>query len=384
MDLIHRAARKAPPPRKAAPVDLAAAAARSAAARAPEPEPEPYREAPQPAARAEGRSPEPRRGAAPGQTQAPQRDKGEGGIDFSVFAAPPRKAAEANQRDDIAKAMGDGGESSAPGRKKPKDADRRSRDFAMNLARLKKFGFITPSARRSRTSEEFRLIKRRLMQRMTLSTKTKEGRAAHGARRRRGREHVIVVTSSRPSEGKSFIAMNLALSIMLDEGFNVLLVDGDVARPSLSRIFGLRSDLPGLTDLLTGAADSLSDVLLREEKYPLTFLAAGGAVDSATNLFGSERMHDLIEDMSSRYTDRIIIIDAPPLLASTEPVALAQHAGQILLVIDAERTSRSAVDAALDLLPPDQNINLVLNKSASRSGAEQFGSYYEAYTQSPV
>ena len=248
-----------------------------------------------------------------------------------------------------------------------------SREFEIDFERLKQFGFITPDGRRSRVSEEFRLIKRRLMQRMSLNARTK--------RKQRGREHVILVTSSRPSEGKSFIAVNLALSIVLDEGFNVMLVDADVARPSVSNIFGLRNDLPGLTDLLLGQEGRLSDVLLREANLPLSVLAAGGAVDSATDLFGGDDMRQLVTDIASRYTDRIIIFDAPPLLASTEPVALAEHAGQTVLVVDAERTSRAAIDSALDLLETDQNVNLVLNKTTVRNRTEQFGSYYEAYNQ---
>ena len=248
-----------------------------------------------------------------------------------------------------------------------------SREFELDFERLKKFGFITPEGRRSRVSEEFRLIKRRLMQRMSLN--------ARNRKKQRGREHVILVTSSRPSEGKSFIAVNLALSIVLDEGFNVMLVDADVARPSVSNIFGLRNDLPGLTDLLLGQEGRLSDVLLREANHPLSVLAAGGAVDSATDLFGGDDMRQLVTDIASRYTDRIIIFDAPPLLASTEPVALAEHAGQTVLVVDAERTSRAAIDSALDLLETDQNVNLVLNKTTVRNRTEQFGSYYEAYNQ---
>ncbi len=248
-----------------------------------------------------------------------------------------------------------------------------SREYEIDFERLKQFGFISPDSRRSRVSEEFRLIKRRLMQRMSLNARNK--------RKQRGREHVILVTSARPSEGKSFIAVNLALSIILDEGLNVMLVDADVARPSISNIFGLRNDLPGLTDLLLGQEGRLSDVLLRESNLPLSFLAAGGAVDSATDLFGGDDMRQLVTDIASRYTDRIIIFDAPPLLASTEPVALAEHAGQTVLVVDAERTSRTAIDSALDLLETDQNVNLVLNKTTVRNRTEQFGSYYEAYNQ---
>lgn len=253
----------------------------------------------------------------------------------------------------------------------------RSREFSFDHKRLEKFGFITPKVRRSRISEEFRLIKRRLMQRMSLSAKKKQQQGT----KRGDRNHVILVTSARPSEGKSFVAMNLALSIVFDEGLNVMLVDGDVARPSMSKILGLRNDLPGLTDLLLDDEASLHDVLLREHEHPLTYMAAGAMVASATDLFGGDRMETLVADMAERYPDRIIIFDGPPLLASTEPVALAEHVGQVVMVVDAEKTSRSAVDSALDLLVTDQNVNLVLNKTTVGNRTEQFGSYYEAYNQ---
>ncbi len=269
----------------------------------------------------------------------------------------------------------------APGSKAiaaaPSASQTRSREFAFDYQRMEKFGFITPKVRRSRISEEFRLIKRRLMQRMSLSAKKKK----KGKIGRDDRNHVILVTSARPSEGKSFVAMNLALSIIFDEGLNVLLVDGDVARPSMSKILGLRNDLPGLTDLLLDGEGAVPDVLLREKEHSLSYLAAGAMVASATDLFGGDRMETLVAEMAERYADRIIIFDGPPLLASTEPVALAEHVGQIVMVVDSEKTSRSAVDSALDLLETDQNVNLVLNKTTVGNRTEQFGSYYEAYNQ---
>jgi len=283
-----------------------------------------------------------------------------------TFRSAPQAAAHSTAKHDAKRKIAE----------TPPPPQSRSREFAFDYNRLQKFGFITPKVRRSRISEEFRLIKRRLMQRMSLSAKKKKGQAG-----RDDRNHVILVTSARPSEGKSFVAMNLALSIIFDEGLNVLLVDGDVARPSMSKILGLRNDLPGLTDLLLDEDGSLPDVLLREKEQSLSYLAAGAMVASATDLFGGDRMETLVADMAERYADRIIIFDGPPLLASTEPVALAAHVGQVVMVVDAEKTSRGAVDSALDLLETDQNVNLVLNKTTVGNRTEQFGSYYEAYNQ---
>ena len=88
-----------------------------------------------------------------------------------------------------------------------------------------------------------------------------------------------------------------------------------------------------------------------------------------------------MDDIADRYTDRIIIFDAPPLLASTEPVALAQHVGQIVFVVDASTTSRSAVESALDLLDSRDSVSLVLNRWTISGSLEQFGSYYDAYNR---
>ncbi|MCI4661239.1 MAG: P-loop NTPase [Neomegalonema sp.] len=267
----------------------------------------------------------------------------------------------------------------------PETADQTSIEFQIDFKRLRKWGFLTPETRRSRTAEEFRLIKRRLIQRMQLNQMREgngrfpKGRVSGITAGARGREHVILVTSAKPDEGKSFFATNLALSIVLDEGFNVLLGDADVIRPSLAQILGFKGRPPGLTDLLRDGGPSMFEVMHREADLPLSFLSAGTSVSSATDLFGGVNMASLVDDVAQRYTDRVIIFDAPPLLASTEPVALAQHVGQIVLVVDAENTPRSAVEAALDLLEPEAKVSLVLNNTTMKSKLEQFGSYYDLY-----
>lgn len=255
------------------------------------------------------------------------------------------------------------------------DTKNKSNTFALDFNRLDKMGFISPTSRKSRTSEEFRLIKRRLMRRMTLNSKKSATETS--------KAHVILVTSSRPSEGKSFTAMNLALSIVLDEGFNVLLVDGDVARPSLGRLIDISSRQKGLTNILSEEAVSISSVMYRERQHPLSYIGAGSAVASATDLFTSSKMSEFVNDIANRYSDRIIIFDAPPLLASTEPVALATHVGQVVMVVDADNTSGLALETALDLLETKDNLSLVLNKMSILNSNEQFGTYYESYNTTP-
>jgi exopolysaccharide/PEP-CTERM locus tyrosine autokinase len=255
------------------------------------------------------------------------------------------------------------------------------RNFSLDFQRLKDMGFVTPLNRRSRIGEEIRLIKRRLMQRMIL-TERGEMPAERGGSPR-GNDHVILVTSARPDEGKSFLALNLALSIAVDEGLNVLLIDADVARPSLRGLLQLeKSD--GLTDLLRNPALDLADLLYREDNYPISFLSSGTMVASATDLFASARMRSFMNESAMRYHDRIIIFDAPPLLASTEPVVLAQHVGQVVLAVDAQETSRGALESALDLLERHDNVSLVLNRTTPQMQADQFGTYYESYNADRV
>jgi len=251
---------------------------------------------------------------------------------------------------------------------------RRSTEVTIDLERLKAKGFITPDTRRSRLSEEIRLIKRRLMQRMSLFATDKAGEAAESL------GHVIMVTSARPEEGKSFLSLNLALSFIADEGYNVLLIDADILRPAILSTLGLKAK-KGLVDILRDPKMEMADVLLRDHSLRLTLLPSGQPVASATELFGGPQMHQFVEKIARRYPDRVIIFDAPPVLASTEPLAIAQHVGQILFVVEANATSQRAVQSALELLEPCENISFVLNKTTTSGGTEQFGTYYDAYQE---
>lgn len=246
--------------------------------------------------------------------------------------------------------------------------------FKLPFGRLQHEGFIHPKGRRSLTSEEFRLIKRRLFQKMSLADMhhVDENEECDEL------QHVILVTSSKPAEGKSFTALNLALSIILDEKYNVLLIDADVARASLSRRLRLENQA-GLTDILRHKQPNLGAAMKREMNYPLSFIPAGSGVATATDLFGSKKMKSFIHDIANRYKDRIIIFDAPPLLASTEAVVLAQHVGQIVYIIDGSQTPRSTVEAGLDVLGRYDNVSLILNKTTMYSDYAQFGAYYDYY-----
>lgn len=231
----------------------------------------------------------------------------------------------------------------------------------IDMKKLKKQGFVTPDGGRTQIVEEFRAIKRPLLRRAF----QREGR---------GRDHLIMVTSAKPGEGKSFCSINLAMSIASERGLNVLLVDGDVIKSDLPEVLGFRSDA-GFLDLLVDRSLDLSDVLVRTNIPNLSVLPSGYNHDHATELMAGPAMADLISDLATRYSDRVIIFNAPPVLVSSEAGVLASWVGQIVLIVEADETGRSEVAEALSVLGEDKNINLVLNKVTDRRVSERYGAY---------
>jgi receptor protein-tyrosine kinase len=243
------------------------------------------------------------------------------------------------------------------------------REISIDPAHLRDMGLIHPGDRRSRLAEEMRLLKRRLIQKMNPMDADATGRT-----------NMVMVTSAVPGEGKSFISLNLALSFVADEHFDVLLIDADAMRPSILRMLGL-PPARGLSDLLLEPDLDPSEVLLRDSKMRLTLLPSGGEVPSATDLYASPSMKDLITRLARQEPNRIVILDAPPVLATTEPVVLSHLVDQVLMVVEANRTPQAQVQHALDLLEPCDNVNLILNKSAVTKTSEHFGSYYSGYSK---
>ena len=238
-----------------------------------------------------------------------------------------------------------------------------SKSVQIDLVALAGAGFVTPHAPRSPTTDQYRVIKRPL-----LDNATGKGAAlvANG--------NLIMVTSSLPGEGKSFTAINLAMSIAMELNHTVMLVDADVARPSLMKKLGL-PPAPGLLDLLLDSSVSLSDVLLRTNIENLTVLPTGLPHPRATELLASDAMVALLEDMASRYSDRIIIFDSPPLLLTTEARVLASHMGQIVMVVQAEKTLQSEVKHALSTIDACPVRLLVLNQARTHG----LGAYGYSY-----
>ncbi len=245
----------------------------------------------------------------------------------------------------------------------------KSRNYAeIDIKGLEKRGFVTPTLGRSKIVEEYRGIKRPLLKR---AFEEAEGPGI-------SRNHVIMVTSSKPNEGKTFTATNLAMSIASERGLNVLLVDADVIKRDLPSQLGFYAEY-GFLDVLEDASLTLPDVMVRTNIPNLTVLPSGQHAAHATELLASPGMKSLMSDLATRYSDRVIIIDSPPVLLSSETGVLASLVGQIVVVVEAEKTSRRDLEQSISLLEAGGTINLVMNKVTDRKSSERYGAYYYYY-----
>ena len=241
-----------------------------------------------------------------------------------------------------------------------------TRRVELDLARLKQAGFITPDMPRSQIADEFRVIKRPIL---------RNALESDGSNRPR---NLVMVTSALPREGKTFTALNLALSVAAEVNNTVLLIDGDVAHPMFEELLGVPRE-PGLLDLLTRDDVTVADALVKTNIDKLTVLPAGSRQSFATELLASEQMANLLRSLASRYPDRMIIFDSPPLLPTTEARVLASHMGQIVMVVAADATTQHAVSQALATIESCDIVLMMLNK-ARRTDV---GSYYGYYADEP-
>lgn len=244
-------------------------------------------------------------------------------------------------------------------------ARRRSPVVKIDIASLTSRNLLTPQSKRNRTVEEYRLIKRRVLS----SRRWGEGDSY---------SNTIMVTSALPEEGKTTIAINLAMSIAAEEDLRVLLVDADFIKPDALRRLGVTAS-KGLIDVIQDPSMDVSDVMLATNIDKLSLIPSGQLHDRCTELLASARMSEIIGELASRYDDRILIFDSPPVLATTESVTLASHMGQVLFVVQAERTGRQLVTSALELIGSQKQVGLVLNRAPQRFGSTEFGAYYGSY-----
>jgi len=219
-----------------------------------------------------------------------------------------------------------------------------------------------PSAGFVRTVEEFRVIKRQVLTNASRSATT-----GHNDYSR------VIMVSAKPGDGKTYTAINLALSIAYEKDLKVLLVDADVYRQSMLTYLGVTADI-GWIDLLADRKLTFSDILLHTNIPNLSVLPAGHSHPEVPELLSSRRMGAMVAEMARRYPDRFIIFDTLPCLASSEPGILASLVGQTIFVVAAHETSRDQVESSLRLINACPSVSLILNK-AEPMLTDQFGAY---------
>ena len=234
----------------------------------------------------------------------------------------------------------------------------------IDWTRLAELGFVAPGDSNTLAVEEYRNIKRPLVSNAF-------GKGSEGITR----ANLILITSSLPGEGKTFTAINLALSIANERDKQVLLIDADVARPSVSRVLGIKSE-PGLIEYLDREDISFSDITVKTSMPGLRVIPAGKLHKHSTELLSSNKMALLVEELSNRYPDRLVIFDSPPLLAATQGEILAKLVGQVVLVIEAEKTMQSVVMESVDKLASCDVVLALFNKSRRSKDGGYYGYGY--------
>src|SRR4051812_35836184 len=238
---------------------------------------------------------------------------------------------------------------------------------SVDAVALERAGMLDWSRTRTRISEEFRLVQRQII------------RSAFGPGAEPGFSNLLLVTSARPGEGKSFMSTNLAGSIARQGDHHVLLVDADSKRDSICYGLGL-AQARGLLDLAANPKLDPSPLIVKTPIERLSILPVGRERERSAELFSTKEMTRLIQSLGRRYADRLLVLDAPPCLSTSDPAVLSQVVGQILFVVEADRTQRDEIEASLDLIQACPTITLVLNKQqiSSRYTFGAYSSYYSS------
>jgi protein-tyrosine kinase len=237
-----------------------------------------------------------------------------------------------------------------------------SRTLKVDRNRLRRQSMIVPDGERTPITESFRHVKRPI-----LASVARPRTDAPPA-------NLVLVTSALPGEGKTFCAINLAISIAMELDSTVLLVDADVAKPSVPQAFGLEAE-KGLMDILLDRQIDLAEVIWRTDIGKLALMPAGTAHKQATEVLASAAMHALLREIAERYQDRIVILDSPPLLGASEAAVLASQMGQIIVVVEAEKTSEAVLKDALSRIDSSKVTGLLLNKGGSPRPGYGYGVY---------
>lgn len=229
-----------------------------------------------------------------------------------------------------------------------------NKTFTLPYKAMEMEGLLSMSAPRNQMSEEYRAIKRPVLAAIDAQDQMDDSSASR---------NVIMVTSCVSGEGKTYSAINLALSIAMEKDREVLLVDGDITNPSCGKRLGFENDRPGLTELLQNKDRDPEGLIWQSDLENFRFMPAGISHNHVTELLSSKNMSDLIEGLSRNHPERVVIIDSAPLLLTSEASIVADLAGQIVFVVSAESTTRGMVSDALRIVNDHSRVGFLLNKT---------------------
>ncbi|WP_209347753.1 capsular biosynthesis protein [Pontixanthobacter sp. CEM42] len=233
--------------------------------------------------------------------------------------------------------------------------------YEIDREHLRDQGMIVPEGTVTGLIEEFRIVKRQVI---------KAAREKGTGRSRR-----VLICSPHPGEGKTFCATNLAIAMAAERDSEVLLVDGDFAKPSILSTLGLPKG-PGFMDCLADPDVHVEDLVLGTDIPGLWVLPSGSNTTSDSEYLASERTAEVLDRLTVGAPNRIIIFDSPPALAASPAAELAKHVGQAVLVARADKTGQSALEDACQLLSACPDIKLLLNAAHFSPSGRNFGSYY--------
>lgn len=216
--------------------------------------------------------------------------------------------------------------------------------FDNHSAEIKQKNYLFTLYRPSSVMAEFFKVIRTILLKMTAKNAMK----------------TILVTSLLPHEGKTFISSNLAVSIALSFDKYVLLIDADLKKPSLQKIFAINPD-KGLTDFFMDHTQQLSCLIQKTEIPKLSIIASGSACGNSSELISSETMSHLIDELKDRYNDRYVIFDSAPVQMS-DTLSLAGKVDGVLLVAKAGKTSKNHLKLAIDKIGKNKVLGIVLNQ----------------------
>jgi Mrp family chromosome partitioning ATPase len=233
----------------------------------------------------------------------------------------------------------------------------------VNRKRLEQAGFIVPDAPVTGLAEEFRLIKRRLLDNL-------DHMAALPAEKRRS----VLVCSGHPREGKSFCAVNLALSLAGERDIEVLLVDGDFSKPDVPAMLGIDTG-PGLVDALADQGADPESFIIRTDVPGLSVLPAGRKQNNVPELLASGRTREVLARLVAADSRRIILFDSPPALMASPATVLAGLVGQAIVVVRADHTTEADLRETIGLLSSCDQVSLMLNGAAFGVSTRKYGGY---------